>query len=50
MDNYEIYTGVADFYVYFFEKGLDILKDKENFHLYVQINLLEQIMLNSLEN
>jgi hypothetical protein len=26
-DNYEVYTGVADLYVYFFEKGLNILKD-----------------------
>jgi hypothetical protein len=25
-DNYNVYTGVADLYVYFFEKGLNILK------------------------
>jgi hypothetical protein len=25
-DNYKVYTGVADLYVYFFEKGLQILK------------------------
>ena len=24
--NYQVYTGVADLYVYFFEKGLDVLK------------------------
>ena len=27
-DHYETYTGVADLYVYFFEKGLNILKEK----------------------
>lgn len=27
-DNYEVYTGVADLYVYFFEKGLYILKNE----------------------
>jgi hypothetical protein len=27
-ENYEVYTGVADLYVYFFEKGLKILKNK----------------------
>lgn len=26
-DNYKIYTGIADLYVYFFEKGLNILKN-----------------------
>lgn len=26
-DNYEVYTGVADLYVYFFEKGLNVLTD-----------------------
>lgn len=26
--NYEVYTGVADLYVYFFEKGLQILKEQ----------------------
>lgn len=25
-DNYQVYTGVADLYVYFFEKGINILK------------------------
>lgn len=27
-DKYDVYTGIADLYVYFFEKGLEILKEK----------------------
>ena len=30
-DNYEVYTGVADLYVYFFEKGLKLLKNRGMF-------------------
>jgi len=26
-DNYKVYTGLADLYVYFFEKGINVLKD-----------------------
>jgi len=30
-ENYEVYTGLADLFVYFFEKGLNILKNKGMF-------------------
>lgn len=39
--NYEVYTGVSDLYVYFFEKGLKLLKDGGYFAFIVNNKFLK---------
>lgn len=39
--NYEVYTGVSDLYVYFFEKGLNLLKDGGYFAFIVSNKFLK---------